>query len=86
MLELRALCQIIGPYGIKTMAERLTWHVSCQIIELYKIIREHAETLKMARKSYDQPEKLREVIDFYESTINLNFGEILLIIVLQKYF
>ncbi|KAE9415969.1 hypothetical protein Angca_008386, partial [Angiostrongylus cantonensis] len=34
--ELRCLSQIIGPYGVKYLAERLTWHVASQIGELNK--------------------------------------------------
>ncbi|VDN29388.1 unnamed protein product, partial [Cylicostephanus goldi] len=34
--ELRCLAQIIGPYGVKYLAERLTWHVASQIGELNK--------------------------------------------------
>lgn len=61
ILELRALAQLIGPYGVKFMAERLTWHIACQITELYKIIREYREAIHTARVNFDKPEKLREV-------------------------
>lgn len=61
-LELRALVQLIGPYGVKHMTEKLTWHVACQITELYKIIRDNRETLHAARVNFDKPEKLREVL------------------------
>lgn len=32
--ELRALCDLLGPYGVKFMAERLMWHVASQIQEM----------------------------------------------------
>lgn len=62
--ELRALAQLIGPYGIKFMTERLTWHIACQITELYKIIRDYREAIHTARINFDKPEKLREVCTF----------------------
>lgn len=59
--ELRALVQLIGPYGTKFMAERLVWHVACQINELFKLVRECKKDLQEARISYDKPEKMREI-------------------------
>ena len=32
--ELRALAELIGPYGMKYMSERLMWHISSQVEEL----------------------------------------------------
>uniref|UniRef100_A0A915DJ47 Membrane-associated protein Hem n=1 Tax=Ditylenchus dipsaci TaxID=166011 RepID=A0A915DJ47_9BILA len=60
--ELRALAQLIGPYGVKFIGERLIWHVACQITELYKIIRDNREALHAARVNFDKPERLREVL------------------------
>uniref|UniRef100_A0A915M7G8 MULE transposase domain-containing protein n=1 Tax=Meloidogyne javanica TaxID=6303 RepID=A0A915M7G8_MELJA len=59
--ELRSLSQIIGPFGIKFMEEKLVWHIASQITELFKIVREHNEQLLIARVNYDKPEKLKEV-------------------------
>lgn len=47
------------------MTERLTWHIACQITELYKIIREYREAIHTARVNFDKPEKLREVLLFF---------------------
>ena len=33
-LELRALAELIGPYGMKYLSERLMWHISSQVDEL----------------------------------------------------
>ena len=33
-VELRALAELIGPYGMKYMSERLMWHISSQVEEL----------------------------------------------------
>lgn len=32
--ELRALAELVGPYGMKYLSERLMWHVSSQVDEL----------------------------------------------------
>ncbi|CAI5449654.1 unnamed protein product [Caenorhabditis angaria] len=49
-LELRALVQIIGPYGIKFMSERLIWHVASQINEMTKIVASYKEVLHVASR------------------------------------
>lgn len=33
--ELRSLAQLVGPYGVKFMTERLIWSVACQVTEMY---------------------------------------------------
>uniref|UniRef100_A0A9J2PDS2 Membrane-associated protein gex-3 n=1 Tax=Ascaris lumbricoides TaxID=6252 RepID=A0A9J2PDS2_ASCLU len=60
--ELRALAQLLGPYGVKFMSERLIWHVACQINELYKIVNEYRDVLRIARSNFDKPEKMRELL------------------------
>lgn len=32
--ELRALAELVGPYGMKLLNETLTWHVASQVLEL----------------------------------------------------
>lgn len=32
--EMRALAELIGPYGMKYMGERVMWHVASQVDEL----------------------------------------------------
>ena len=34
VIELRALAELIGPYGMKYLSEGLTWHISSQVEEL----------------------------------------------------
>lgn len=31
---MRALAEILGPYGMKFLSENLMWHVTSQIVEL----------------------------------------------------
>lgn len=63
-LELRALVQIIGPYGIKLMSERLIWHVASQINEMSKIVGAHKDALQVARSNFDNSEKMKDVLNF----------------------
>jgi NCK-associated protein 1 len=60
------LAQLIGPYGIKLIEEKLVWHIASQITELFKIVRENREALHVARVNYDKPAKLREVFFIIE--------------------
>ncbi len=62
MLELRALVQLLGPYGVKFMTERLVWHVASQLNELCKIVGEQREILRALRTSFDKPEKMRVLL------------------------
>ncbi|KIH65736.1 hypothetical protein ANCDUO_03941 [Ancylostoma duodenale] len=60
--ELRCLAQIIGPYGVKYLAERLTWHVASQIGELNKIVLANRDVLHTARTNFDCNERMKEVM------------------------
>lgn len=60
--ELRALVQLIGPYGVKVMAEKLVWHVARQINELYKLVNDNRAVLTKARVSFDKPEVMQELV------------------------
>ncbi|KAK0397830.1 hypothetical protein QR680_002290 [Steinernema hermaphroditum] len=60
--ELNCLVQLIGPYGVKHLSERLIWHVASQITELNKIVRDNREILQAARTSFDKPERMRELV------------------------
>ncbi|CAJ0942504.1 unnamed protein product, partial [Mesorhabditis belari] len=59
--EMRALVQILGPYGVKHLSERLIWHVASQIGELNKLVISNKEILLLARSHFDQADKMREV-------------------------
>ncbi|KAL7078798.1 hypothetical protein ACQ4LE_002746 [Meloidogyne hapla] len=72
--ELRSLSQLIGPFGIKLMEEKLVWHIASQITELFKIVREHNEQLHIARVNYDKPEKLKEIVTSLSSSLELSSG------------
>jgi hypothetical protein len=63
--ELRALTQLVNPYGVKIIGERLISMVAGQIIELFKIVRQKNtySLLREARKSYDRPVRMREIVN-----------------------
>ena len=59
--ELRALAELIGPYGIKYLTENLMWHIAGQVSELKKLVVVNKETLVALRSNYDKPESMREL-------------------------
>ncbi|CAC5413880.1 NCKAP1 [Mytilus coruscus] len=56
LTELRALAELIGPYGMKYMGERLMNHVASQVDELKKLVVGNKEVLQKLRTNYDKPE------------------------------
>lgn len=59
--ELRALTELIGPYGMKYLSESLMWHISSQVVELKKLVIQNKDTLAAMRSSYDKPEQMKEL-------------------------
>ncbi|KAL5007330.1 hypothetical protein ScPMuIL_016136 [Solemya velum] len=60
LTELRALAELIGPYGMKHLGERLMIHVASQVDELKKLVVNNKDTLMQLRTSFDKPEMMRE--------------------------
>nr|MBE5725892.1 HEM-protein [Cucujiformia] len=58
--ELRALAELIGPYGMKQMNETLMWHIASQVIELKKLAEANKEVLLALRTNFDKPEVMKE--------------------------
>lgn len=58
--ELRALAELIGPYGMKQLSETLMWHIASQVIELKKLAEVNKETLLRLRTNFDKPEIMKE--------------------------
>ncbi|XP_045766160.1 membrane-associated protein Hem [Maniola jurtina] len=58
--ELRALAELIGPYGMKLLSETLMWHIASQVQELKKLVVQNKEVLQMLRTNFDKPEIMRE--------------------------
>ncbi|XP_060594108.1 membrane-associated protein Hem-like isoform X2 [Ruditapes philippinarum] len=59
--ELKALAELIGPYGMKYMGEKLMFHVANQVDELKKLVVANKEVLAQLRTSFDKPELMREL-------------------------
>lgn len=58
--ELRALAELIGPYGMKQLSETLMWHIASQVIELKKLAETNKDVLLSLRTYFDKPEKMKE--------------------------
>jgi NCK-associated protein 1 len=65
--ELRALTELIGPYGMKYLSESLMWHISSQVIELRKLVIQNKDTLVSLRSNYDKPEQMKELFKRLQS-------------------
>ncbi|RWS27679.1 membrane-associated protein Hem-like protein, partial [Leptotrombidium deliense] len=59
--ELRALAELIGPYGMRNMNESLMWHIAGQVTELKKLVLMNKEILVALRSNYDKPEQMKEL-------------------------
>lgn len=59
--ELRALAELIGPYGIKYLCENLVWYIVTQVNELKKLVVQNKETLIALRSNFDKPDHMREL-------------------------
>ncbi|XP_062842505.1 nck-associated protein 1-like [Trichomycterus rosablanca] len=56
--ELRALAELIGPYGMKFLGENLMWHITSQITEIKKLVVENMDVLVQIRANFDKPETM----------------------------
>ncbi|KAK3512968.1 hypothetical protein QTP70_033400 [Hemibagrus guttatus] len=54
--EMRALAELIGPYGMKFLGENLMWHITSQITELKKLVFENMDILVQIRANFDKPD------------------------------
>ncbi|GIY39487.1 membrane-associated protein Hem [Caerostris darwini] len=60
--ELRALAELIGPYGMKYLNESLCWHIASQVTELKKLVVSNKEILMALRSNYDKPEEMKDLL------------------------
>ncbi|KAG2458911.1 NCKP1 protein, partial [Polypterus senegalus] len=56
--EMRALSELLGPYGMKFLSESLMWHISSQVAELKKLVVDNVEVLTQMRTSFDKPDQM----------------------------
>ncbi|XP_067287346.1 nck-associated protein 1-like [Pseudorasbora parva] len=58
---LRALAELIGPYGMKFLNENLMWHIISQVGELKKLVSDNMDVLVQMRANYEKPEAMIEL-------------------------
>nr|XP_020634570.1 nck-associated protein 1-like isoform X1 [Pogona vitticeps] len=56
--EMRALAQLLGPYGMKFLSDNLMWHITSQMVELKKLVTENMDVLVQIRSNFYQPEQM----------------------------
>ncbi|RUS84127.1 hypothetical protein EGW08_008101 [Elysia chlorotica] len=61
LTELRALAELIGPYGMKYMGERLMLNIASQVDEIKKLVLANKDTLTQLRSSFDKPDVMRDL-------------------------
>ncbi|XP_065156811.1 LOW QUALITY PROTEIN: membrane-associated protein Hem [Atheta coriaria] len=58
--ELRALSELIGPYGLRQLSETLMWHTASQVLELKKLAELNKDVLSTLRTNFDKPDVMKE--------------------------
>ncbi|KAL7989917.1 hypothetical protein Chor_012583 [Crotalus horridus] len=56
--EMRALAELLGPYGMKFLSDNLMWHVTSQMVELKKLVIENMDILVQIRSNFCHPEQM----------------------------
>uniref|UniRef100_A0A8C6QV60 NCK associated protein 1 like n=1 Tax=Nannospalax galili TaxID=1026970 RepID=A0A8C6QV60_NANGA len=59
--EMRALAELLGPYGMKFLSENLMWHVTSQIVEL-KLVVENMDVLVQIRSNFSKPDLMASLL------------------------
>lgn len=65
--ELRALTELVGPYGMKFLSESLMWHIGSQVTELKKLVILNKDTLIALRSNHDKPDQMKELFKKLQS-------------------
>ncbi|XP_062827137.1 nck-associated protein 1-like isoform X1 [Anolis carolinensis] len=69
--EMRALSQLLGPYGMKFLSDNLMWHVTSQMVELKKLVTENMDALVQIRSNFYQPEQMAALLPRLTSVENV---------------
>ncbi|NXL68851.1 NCKPL protein, partial [Chordeiles acutipennis] len=69
--EMRALAELLGPYGMKFLGDNLMWHVGSQVTELKKLVNENMDTLVQLRSSSCRPEQMGALLPRLSSAENV---------------
>ncbi|KAK2508331.1 hypothetical protein MC885_006275 [Smutsia gigantea] len=60
--EMRALAELLGPYGMKFLSENLMWHVTSQIVELKKLVVENMDVLVQIRSNFSKVDLMASLL------------------------
>ncbi|KAM4700529.1 nck-associated protein 1-like [Discoglossus pictus] len=69
--EMKALAELIGPYGMKFLGENLMWHVTSQVVELKKLVVENMDVLVQIRSNFNNAELMPSLLSKLSSPDNL---------------
>ncbi|KAG9491698.1 hypothetical protein GDO78_000286 [Eleutherodactylus coqui] len=69
--EIKALAEMLGPYGMKFLSENLMWHVTSQVAELKKLVVENMDTLVQIRSNFSNVELMPSLLAKLSSPENL---------------
>lgn len=58
--ELRALAELLGPYGIRFIIDGLSIQISSQIKEILQLVRQNRNSLRILRTSFENHTKMNE--------------------------
>lgn len=59
---MRALAELLGPYGMKFLSENLMWHVTSQIVELKKLVVENMDVLVQIRSNFSKADLMASLL------------------------
>ena len=62
LTELQALAEIVGPYGIQFMGDRLMEQVSAQVKEIRKLVEQNQDTLLALHTNRDKPDIFNDLL------------------------
>lgn len=69
--ELRAMAELVGPYGVRYLNETLMWHIANQVQELKRMVMMNQDVLITLRTSFDKPEVMKEQIKRLQQVDNV---------------
>ncbi|XP_039370371.1 nck-associated protein 1-like isoform X2 [Mauremys reevesii] len=69
--EMRALAELLGPYGMKFLSDNLMWHVTSQVVELKKLVTENMDVLVQIRSNFYKPEQMVSLLPRLTSADNV---------------
>ncbi|CAL8105746.1 unnamed protein product [Orchesella dallaii] len=69
--ELRALAELIGPYGMKHMHETLMLQIASQLQELKKMVAANREVLMALRTNFDKPDIMKDLCKKLQNAENV---------------